>query len=304
MKKKLSALLAAVLLTGAGIAGYLRFTAERASIVRAEDGIYVTAKTTRALQKAFLDLNYDIAASLDGEAPVPRIFTTRIPEDFNREKFDAVRPAILTEILFPLILKANREVEDERDSLLPLIKKFTEQDGSADEKDLERLREYAKKYDISFDAEKPHEAAAELANRADSVLPAVLLAMAAQDSGFATSRYAREYNNVFNHRNWDGRGAEPDEHRKPGETYLIAVYPTLYDGLLERILYINREKSFEGFRYSRQSYRRTGAVLRSTVAAADFVNVPDRSLLYSDFLNTLLRQYEWHRLDWAKLSPK
>jgi uncharacterized FlgJ-related protein len=298
MKKK-SLLFLTVLLVAAGCAAFLFLRGdEKALIVRKEDGIYVTAKTTRGLQKAFLELNYDIAGSLNGKNPVPRIFTTDIPKDFNREKFDQIRPALFTEILLPLILKANAEAEAERLTVARLI------DDLPREQSLTELKRYAEKYRVSFKPERPDEMTRILIERTGTVPPGILLAMAAQDSGLATDGYAHEYNNLFRHRNWDGKGAKPEEPLRPGETYRISVYPTLYDGIVDQILHINTTNHLGAFHAARRSYGNGPRFMGSRAIVGRFISIPDRSLLYTDILDQLLRQYEWNIFDRAVLSPK
>ena len=86
---------------------YLYFRNDLPSVNETTDGIFVSASNTAQLQRFFKKAGYDMLPHLKDKKPVPRIFVKSVPKDFNKEKYDEVRPALFYEIMTPIILKAN-----------------------------------------------------------------------------------------------------------------------------------------------------------------------------------------------------
>lgn len=297
MKKILSVLL----LAAAGIAVWLFMPESVPTGDKRADGLYFGAMKTARLKSAFKAQNYDMADVLENKKPVPRLFVEAVPSDFNRSKYDDERPALFTEMLLPVIMKANADVLTERAGIERLKAKFEAKEAFSPE-ETALLQTAAEKYDVDFNTEDFSKFFNEMLLAVDAVPPSLLLAMAAEDSGFATSRYAREYNAVFHARDWNGSGVEPDEPRKEGETYLIKTFPTLYDAVADRILYLNTVNRFDSLRAARAEYRRTKNPLYGRRIAQAFRLFPDREFKYPDILKHLINQYGWSPLDLAALS--
>ena len=269
---------------------------------KTEDGIFIPPVKTAQLQKIFETYNYDMIRHLKENKPVPRLFVQSVPKDFNREKYDEVRPALFYEMMLPVILKANETLAEERKQVLLLKKEFDET-GNLTENSMNNLNEWIKKYDVkaSDDLDTLFSA---LIPRVDGVTPTLLLTMAAQDSGFATSRYAREYNAVFNQRDWDGKGAVPDEPQKEGPQYRIKVFDSLYDAVISQIHYLNTNGYFENYRIARAKYRRSNNLMRGYSIAHLLINFPYKPFKYPDIIKHLILQYELTPLDSQRLADQ
>jgi len=263
---------------------------------RRADGLYFGKMTTAQMKSAFKAQGYDMADVLENKQPVPRLFVESVPRDFNRPKYDEERPALFTEMLLPVIMKANKTVLNERTEIERLSAKFAAKEAFSAE-ELAWLESEAQKYDIVFDAEDWDGSFRTMLLHVDGVPPSLLLAMAAEDSGFATSRYAREYNSVFHARDWNGNGVVPDEPMTDGEDYRIVAYPTLYDAVLARIVWLNSGVRFSSFRDARQIYRQGRSVLYGADTTGAFRLFPDRDFKYPDYLKHLILQYGWSPLD-------
>ena len=211
MKKILAA--AAIVVFAAAL--ILLFTQSVPTGEQRADGLYFGKMKTMQMKRVFKAQNYNMLDVLENKKPVPRLFVHSVPVDFNRSKFDDERPALFTEMMLPVIMKANKAVLNERAEIERLQSKFDARTPFLPQ-EAAWLENTAKKYDIDFDVEDLALSFRTLLLHVDSVPPSLLLAMAAEDSGFATSRYAREYNAVFHARNWDGgcRGRKGFGRRK------------------------------------------------------------------------------------------
>lgn len=264
------------------------------------EGIFVPPVKTEQMERLFKACGYDMYNHQQKKMPVPPIFVQSVPRDFNRSKFDEVRPALFVEMMLPVILKANKAVEAERDALL-LLKQEYDETGTLSEQSLKQLSVFANKYDVKDDDDLSA-LFSTLVPHVDSVPPTLLLTMAAEDSGWATSRYAREYNAVFNQRDWDGKGIVPDEVQKEGPQYRIKTFPSLYDAVMSQILYLNTNGYFENFRIARAKYRRTKNDMRGYSVAHLLINFPYKPFKYPDILKHLIQQYELVPLDFVVLA--
>ena len=290
-----------LLLAAAGLAAWLLMPETVPTGERRADGLYFGKMSTEQMRRAFKAQNYAMVDTLEDKKPVPRIFVAAGPKDFNRSKYDEERPALFTEMLTPVIFKANEAVLRERARIEELKKKFDEKRPLSVE-DLSLLENTAEKYDVDFDTEDLSTFFANLLPRIDAVPPSLLLAMAAEDSGFATDRYAREYNSIFLRRDWDGNGVLPEEATRSGDTYRIRVYPTLYDAVSDQILWLNSLKRFMNFHAARASFRFSGNDLYGADLTKFFRLFPYRDFKYPDVLKHLIKQYGWTVLDLAAFS--
>ena len=301
-KKVLYALIAFIVVSViAGTGCYLYYGKDLPSAEQTPEGVFVSASKTAQLQRYFKQIGYDMLPHLKDKMPVPRIFVRSIPSDFNKEKYDEERPALFYEILLPVVLKANEALYAEREQVLRLRKEFDET-GDLTPASMDELNKWIERYDV-----KKSDDLGTLFNtlvpRVDGVTPTLLLTMAAEDSGFGTSRYAREYNAIFNQRDWNGNGAVPDEAQKEGPQYRIKIFPSLYEAVLSEIHYLNTNGYFENYRIAREKYRRTDNPMRGYSIAHLLINFPYRPMKYPDILKHLILQYELTPLDAQVLEP-
>ena len=265
-----------------------------------EEGVFIPKVSTDQLQRIFKEYNYDMLHHLKDKQPVPRLFVQSVPDDFNREKYDEVRPALFFEMMLPVILKANEALLAEREKDLRLKEEF-DQTGTLTQESEKELDEWVKRYDV-----KPSDDLATvfsaLIPRVDAVTPTLLLTMAAQDSGFATSIYARKYNAIFNQRDWNGQGVIPEEKQKEGPQYRIKTFNSLYDAIISQIHYLNTNGYFENYRIARAKYRRTNNPMRGYSIAHLLINFPYKPFKYPDIIKHLILQYEITPLDFQVLD--
>lgn len=301
MNKKLLYFLCAALSAAVIAVFAIRFWNDQMPAVETTaEGVFIPPVKTEQLQRVFQAYDYDMVHHLKENKPVPRLFVRSVPEDFNREKYDEVRPALFYEMMLPVILKANETLAAERERLMRLKREFDDT-GDLSAQSMEELREWIKRYDV-----KPSDDLDTLFNalipRVDGVTPTLLLTMAAQDSGFGTSRYAREYNAVFHQRDWNGNGAVPDEVQKEGPQYRIKVFNSLYDAVISQIHYLNTNGYFENYRIARAKYRRSNNPMRGYSIAHLLINFPYKPFKYPDIIKHLIAQYELTPLDFQVLA--
>lgn len=157
---------------------------------------------------------------------------------------DEQRKKLLVEALLPLVLKANARVLVQRKMLeeiaadLPVLNRYQE----------ETLEALARMYRV--EGLSREEAVRELLVRVDVLPPSLVLAQAAVESGWGTSRFSLEGNNIFGLRTPTGNGMVP-QRRPPQETYAVSRFEDLQSCIDYYLWNINTNPLYENLRYLR-----------------------------------------------------
>lgn len=142
------------------------------------------------LRDFFNGIDFDLAAVRDGTRVVPRVFLASLPDDYHRIEAVTARKRTFLRVVLPLVLRVNEEIRADRARLAGIVARHRA--GAPTPPDeAQWLMVLAERYGAA-----PGDWT-ELMRRVDTVSPALALAQAAEESGWATSRFAREGNAVF-----------------------------------------------------------------------------------------------------------
>lgn len=177
---------------------------------------------------------------------VEYIQTPSLPETFFEIQDVPKRKQCLIDILLPLVLKANSKVLQMRRSLehiknTPLW--LTEKEKRLIEKLAEEYRVEPGSYKDMVD---------ELLIRVDVLPASLMLAQAAVESGWGTSRFVREGNNLFGLRSLSGYGMVPKE-RSQGKSFKVSRFKDLQASIDFYLWTINTHKKYEELRKIRST---------------------------------------------------
>lgn len=154
------------------------------------------------------------------------------------------RKTMLIEMLLPLVLKANEEITAQRAELLRIRKTSF----YLTLKEMRFIEDLAVFYKV--EAEDHREMIDELLLKVDVLPTSLVIAQAAIESGWGTSRFALKGNNVFGIRNGSGRGMIPKE-RRPEDTFAISTFDDLQTCINFYIWNINTRHEYEHLRQIR-----------------------------------------------------
>jgi len=93
---------------------------------------------------------------------------------------------------------------------------------------------------------------ADLLSRIGAVPVSVMLAQAAIESAWGTSRFALRGNNLFGIWTWDGDGLVP-HRREAGKSHKVRVFPSIIEAAREYALILNSRPAYDEFRRLRRS---------------------------------------------------
>lgn len=168
------------------------------------------------------------------------------------------RKVAFFEFLRPYIHEANEDILEDRERLERLLRR--ENLTKLGRREARWLHETAQRHGIELVPEEPFPA--DILERLDlrlGIIPeSMALAQAALESGWGTSRFAREGNNLFGIWCYEpGCGLVP-RRRAPGATHEVAVYRSPKECFLAYIRNLNSNTAYERLWQLRRAARRNG----------------------------------------------
>ena len=247
---------------------------------------------------------YSLDKVAAGEAYVPRLLLSKIPDVWDDGSNIAARKNVFYRTMLPLILEANSMVARDRAQILylrPRIEKHQPIHGS----ELEWLRQTANKYKIvDWRSVGKAEVLDALERRVDVVPISLALVQAAVESAYGTSRFAREGNALFGQCDWS-EGMEPKEKRSGKGDYHVASFKTPLQSIKAYLHNLNTHRAYKGFRARRAALRKEGAeVVRGIDLLRELGGYSEKGAAYLDVLSEAIRGNGLERFDSARLAAE
>jgi len=156
--------------------------------------------------------------------------------------------------LLPLISYENQNILLER-SKLENIKIFLDDNNTLFKADLEFLYNISKKYRIKTNDKHKYDLVNELLDRVDVIPNSIVLAQAANESGWGTSRFAREFNAIFGEYTYDFSNGVVPLLREEGEKHLIKSFDSVNKSVQSYFNNLNSHYAYKDFREVRKIMR-------------------------------------------------
>jgi Bax protein len=178
------------------------------------------------------------------ESTTPYTHIPSIPEEFLDINDIRERKQNLIDILLPLVLKANEKIVKQREALMS-IKKSSYWFSKKEKKFLEKL---AKEYKV--DKDEHDDMVEDLLVRVNVLPVSLVLAQAAIESGWGTSRFALEGNNIFGIRTESGNGMVPKQQDQ-GKVFKVSMFKDLQSSIDYYLWNINSHPKYKELRQIR-----------------------------------------------------
>ncbi|RRJ84445.1 glucosaminidase domain-containing protein [Aestuariirhabdus litorea] len=176
--------------------------------------------------------------------------------DFNQIADVGEKKRRFFDFLYPFIVEQNRQIAETRSRLLALREK------EPNDRELRWLSDLARKYRVNWEVEEasavPPQVMDELLMRVDQIPPSLVMAQAANESAWGTSRFARQGNNLFGQ--WcfkPGCGIVPAS-RPEGKSYEVRRFKSVAGSVAGYFHNINSQPSYHELRELRRGFRRVG----------------------------------------------
>ena len=202
--------------------------------------------------------------------------------------------------LLPLILYSNETILEDRGRLAKIA------DGP-EGADREWLAGLAARYRLLKEGEALPKGnalsalAAELMARVDAVPPSLALGQAAYESGYGTSRFAREGNALFGQWTYGGKGMQPRQKRASKGDYGIAAYEWPLESVRGYMQNLNTHRAYQKLRDGRAAARSQGRVPTGIELADTLTSYSEKGVEYVKTLKGIMRANELTVADNATL---
>ncbi|MDX1590298.1 MAG: glucosaminidase domain-containing protein [Oleiphilaceae bacterium] len=213
--------------------------------------------------------------------PLPAWAEAELPDFSAYEDTDAKKDAFFS-FLYPRILLANARILIQRQHLLNLAGKET-----LTEEDLDWLRQQSERLRVpaKLGSDEMFEM---LTRRLDVIPPSLIMAQAANESAWGTSRFARKGNNLFGQ--WcfsEGCGLVPNS-RPDGASHEVAAFSSPYHSIRSYIQNLNRHQTYLALRNTREQFRQDGQPLSGPALAQGLIGYSERGAEYVKEIRSMI----------------
>jgi len=257
-------------------------------------GTVTLADSTGKLWDIFREIGYEIDGVRE-HGRVPRLFLASLPADLRELTRVSKRKITFIKSTLPLILHVNELILQDRQRLKSIRDGMS--DGTVTDKDKAWLEEIAELYG----ADRPEPET--LLKRVDIIPPSLAIAQAAEESGWGTSRFAREGNALFGQRAYKAhrKGIVPHE-RGEGKAFRVRAFDHLIDGVKAYAHNLNSHFAYKDFRAARAAMRATEGSVDGYRLAGALERYSERGADYISTIRVIMRANTLKVFDGARLG--
>jgi Bax protein len=219
----------------------------------------------------------------------PGSYSSALP-DFSAIADVRVKKQTFLDYMLPKVRKANDKIRENR-RLLLIIHDDLKTGDSLKESDIKFVSALKSRYKINHQSTL-RSSIDDLLIRMDVVPESLVLAQAANESGWGTSRFARDANNLFGV--WcfrEGCGLTP-KNREEGLNHEVAKYETVQEGIVAYIHTINTNPAYIHLRDIRATNRSQALRFSGLDLAEGLLKYSSRGIDYVRDIQHLIRVNE------------
>ncbi|ABM61954.1 Uncharacterized FlgJ-related protein-like protein [Halorhodospira halophila SL1] len=228
------------------------------------------------------------------DAQVPPVTAASFPDDLAEVDVQT-RKEVFFRILTPIVLAENARLREAREFVAEVGERHEALEGAA----RERLEGLAAHYRVDLDDDGAIE---ELLRRLDEIPADMAVAQAANESGWGTSRFTRQANNLFGEWTWTQEEGLVPERRGEGETHRIRVFPSLQRSVRSYYFTLNVGHAYDELRDLRARMRDEGGELDGEALSAGLTAYSERGEAYVEEVRSMIRFNELQRLNGLRLE--
>lgn len=236
---------------------------------------------------------------LDGSDGVPRIFVQTLPSDLDNKLSIQRKKALFLRLLLPLVIAENQAIRQQRAWLESVLAAELPDKMSQAGQYLQQLADTYRVRGSLHNAEVQQR----LLRRIDEIPAALVLAQAATESGWGTSRFAQQGNNLFGH--WTFRtdqGLIPKQ-RDAGRNHRVRIFSSLRGSLRAYFHNLNTTRPYQSFRNLRAQLRQQGSELDGFHLADGLMLYSERGADYVAEIRRLIKDNSLADFDHLELRP-
>jgi len=229
------------------------------------------------------------------EASVPALSLSHFPDGMSDIDADT-RKSLFFRSLLPLVLAENERIEAKRRAFLPIHERLQgDPEAALSEEEQTLLEHLSQRYRIDGDLRDPAPRE-QLLRRMDTIPPSLALAQAANESGWGSSRFTREANNLFGEWTWDESQGLLPQRRAEGATHFVRVFSNLRASVRSYIHNLNTGHAYVALRQMREQRRAEGASPDGLRLAEGLERYSERGQAYIREIQSMIRQNQLQEL--------
>ena len=209
------------------------------------------------------------------------------------QKSFSLKKVEFIETLLPLIAYQNQQILVERERLFK-IQNYLLDNKTLNQNDLEYLSAIADKYLIETNNKHKIDIVDKLLLSVNIIPTSIVLAQAATESGWGTSRFAKEYNALFGQYTYNEKKGVIPYEREIGKKHLIRHFSSLDKSVESYFKNINTHYAYEKFRSIRNAMNEDNLDIKLLTKALD-VYAEDKS--YVDTINSIIDTNKFTQFD-------
>ena len=251
------------------------------------DTVRLSAAT---IEELFKETNYNLEDVRINKLVKP-VSLKLLPKEIKKIENTKKRKDLFIQIILPLIIKENNNIKRDRKKLFSILNK------SKNTK-LEKiwLKKKFKQYGVI------NKDLSTLKVRMDEIPASMVIAQAAKETGWGTSRFAQEGNALFGQWTWSGEGIKPAA-ADSNTTHKIMKFKVLQASVKAYQRNLNTHSSYKEFRSIRAGLRDDKKKLDSLILSEYLDSYAETGKKYVEILQQIIRQNKLKDFDDAKLLP-
>jgi Bax protein len=256
------------------------------------DGKIISPDTSRALTELFAAQGYELRGVRMSKITVPRLYVESLPQDLPQLVDVKKRKEIFLQTVLPLALAVNEELRSHQEAL----QKIRSLSRPLTTEELDWLNKISATHKIT------HPDLERLLKQIAPLPVELILAQAAVESGWGTSRFALEGNALFGQWTWKpGAGIIPSG-RGDGETHAVRAYPRLIDSVWDYANNLNTSLAYKDFRDARARRLQLGKPLAGLPLIETLEKYSQKGQDYLEVLEDIIEQNDLTPLNNAQLA--
>jgi len=251
------------------------------------DSVRLSAIT---IEQLFKDTKYSLDDVRKNKLVKP-VALTWLPYEIKKIQNTKKRKELFLQIVLPLALEENNKIKLDRLKLFNIIGK-----DSNTELEKKWLNKKYKQYGVTS------KDLSTLKARMDEIPTSLILAQAAKETGWGTSRFALEGNALFGQWTWSGEGLKPKD-AEASTGHKVMKFNILQASVRAYQRNLNTHRSYKEFRKARSKLRAEGKELDSTILSEHLDMYAETGKKYVEILQQIIEQNNLKDFDDAKLLP-
>jgi Bax protein len=216
--------------------------------------------------------------------------------DFGKIKNTQEKKTAFFEYLAPRIAEANAPILAQR-AKLQIIREQVAENGDPGWLDTRWLKATLAQYEFEIPEQIELSHVDDLLIRADIIPPSLIMAQAANESAWGTSRFAKQGNNFFGMRTYEpGTGIVPRK-RADGAKWEVVAYDSVSHGIGDYIRTLNTNSAYRQLRLIRRDLRRKEREINGNALAGGLLRYSEKGQEYISLIRSMINSNKLTKYD-------